>query len=113
MPIAHLPKAATSFVGRAEELANIADLLANPECRLLTLVGPGGIGKTRIGACLLLALAHQNAPQLTAQGQRMFSRMPRTAHPVLAEQAQGRKYVAAAKTDGAVLRFVQRNRFGQ
>ncbi len=43
-----LPAYATSFVGRAEELAEVARLLAEPECRLLTLVGPGGIGKTRL-----------------------------------------------------------------
>jgi predicted ATPase len=35
-------------VGRAEELAEIARLLADPNCRLLTLLGPGGIGKTRL-----------------------------------------------------------------
>jgi predicted ATPase/DNA-binding CsgD family transcriptional regulator len=43
-----LPIPATSFVGRDEELARIANLLADPACRLLTLLGPGGIGKTRL-----------------------------------------------------------------
>lgn len=38
----------TSFVGRKTELAQIAERLASPDCRLLTLVGPGGIGKTRL-----------------------------------------------------------------
>jgi len=33
-------------VGREAELAEIADYLQDPACRLLTLVGPGGIGKT-------------------------------------------------------------------
>ena len=36
------------FVGRAVELRRIAVQLAAPECRLLTLVGPGGVGKTRL-----------------------------------------------------------------
>ena len=38
----------TSFVGRATELAWIAKALARPEGRLVTLVGPGGIGKSRL-----------------------------------------------------------------
>lgn len=43
-----LPFAATPFVGRTAELPEVAALLANPACRLLTLLGPGGIGKTRL-----------------------------------------------------------------
>ncbi len=44
----HLPQQFTSFVGREEELSTICERLADPACRLLTLVGPGGIGKTRL-----------------------------------------------------------------
>jgi len=44
----NLPLQSTPFVGRSEELAEIIRLLANPDCRLLTLLGPGGIGKTRL-----------------------------------------------------------------
>jgi predicted ATPase len=36
------------LVGREEELAELADILADPDCRLVTLVGPGGIGKTHL-----------------------------------------------------------------
>jgi predicted ATPase/DNA-binding SARP family transcriptional activator len=43
---AHIPL--TPFVGREGELAQIADRIEHRECRLLTLVGPGGIGKTRL-----------------------------------------------------------------
>jgi predicted ATPase/DNA-binding SARP family transcriptional activator len=46
--IYRLPPQATPFVGRNNELIEIADLLARPACRLLTLVGPGGIGKTTL-----------------------------------------------------------------
>ncbi|WP_026414553.1 ATP-binding protein [Actinomadura oligospora] len=41
-----LPAEMTSFVGRREELADIERLLAR--CRLVTLTGPGGVGKTRL-----------------------------------------------------------------
>ncbi len=47
-PRHNLPNQPTAFIGRASELADIADRLNNPDCRLLTLVGPGGIGKTRL-----------------------------------------------------------------
>jgi predicted ATPase len=44
----NLPTQSTPFIGRVKELAEIAGLLNDPACRLLTLVGPGGIGKTRL-----------------------------------------------------------------
>ncbi|MFN8418382.1 MAG: tetratricopeptide repeat protein [Anaerolineae bacterium] len=43
-----LPTLATPFVGRVDELATIDQRLNDPDCRLLTLIGPGGIGKTRL-----------------------------------------------------------------
>ena len=43
-----LPRAATPFIGREDELKALAERLDNPNCRLLTLVGPGGAGKTRL-----------------------------------------------------------------
>ena len=44
----NLPPQLTPFIGREEELAETIGRLENPSCRLLTLVGPGGIGKTRL-----------------------------------------------------------------
>jgi predicted ATPase/class 3 adenylate cyclase len=44
----NLPIPATPFLGRRRELAEVLDLLARPEVRLLTLTGPGGTGKTRL-----------------------------------------------------------------
>ncbi len=43
-----LPISSTPFVGREAELAELALSLADPEVRLLTIVGPGGMGKTRL-----------------------------------------------------------------
>lgn len=45
----NLPAQATAFIGREDELAEIRGLLVDdPDCRLLTLLGPGGSGKTRL-----------------------------------------------------------------
>lgn len=44
----NLPVATAPFVGRIQELEQIQAQLVRPSCRLLTLVGPGGIGKTRL-----------------------------------------------------------------
>lgn len=44
----NLPPSPTPFVGREDELEDLVKLLADPDRRLLSLVGPGGIGKTRL-----------------------------------------------------------------
>jgi predicted ATPase/DNA-binding SARP family transcriptional activator len=44
----NLPAPATSFVGREQDLAQVRTLLTG--ARLVTLVGPGGVGKTRLAA---------------------------------------------------------------
>lgn len=43
-----LPTAREPLLGRKPELTQIANLLENPACRLLTIVGFGGMGKTRV-----------------------------------------------------------------
>jgi predicted ATPase/DNA-binding SARP family transcriptional activator len=53
-----LPTPPTPFVGRARELADARDLLLQNDVRLLTIAGPGGIGKTR----LALEVARSAAP---------------------------------------------------
>jgi predicted ATPase/DNA-binding SARP family transcriptional activator len=47
-PENNLPAVQTSFIGREKELAKIGALIRDHACRLLTLVGPGGSGKTRL-----------------------------------------------------------------
>jgi predicted ATPase/DNA-binding SARP family transcriptional activator len=48
VPRHNLPVQTTPFVGRERELAALARLLAEPELRLVTIVGAGGMGKTRL-----------------------------------------------------------------
>jgi hypothetical protein len=44
----NLPPQPTPFIGRRKELAEILARIDSPDCRLLTIVGPGGVGKTRV-----------------------------------------------------------------
>ena len=44
----NIPQASGQLVGRERELTELRRLLAEPDCRLLTLIGPGGNGKTRL-----------------------------------------------------------------
>ncbi|HEU4323655.1 MAG TPA: BTAD domain-containing putative transcriptional regulator [Roseiflexaceae bacterium] len=79
-PRHNLPAQPTSFVGRLAELDDIQRLLAHPECRLVTLAGMGGAGKTRLaieaareqlcafrdGAFFVPLAAAQSADQIVA-----------------------------------------------
>jgi predicted ATPase/transcriptional regulator with XRE-family HTH domain len=47
-PATNLPRALTPFIGREPELAALGQLLQDPQCSLISIVGPGGIGKTRL-----------------------------------------------------------------
>jgi len=58
-----LPLPLTPLIGRDADVRILRHWMANPEVRLVTLVGPGGVGKTRL--CLELAAT------LAASGQRM------------------------------------------
>jgi len=48
LPLSALPAQTTPFIGREAELARLLALLEDPEQRLITLVAPGGMGKSRL-----------------------------------------------------------------
>lgn len=48
----NIPTEMTSFVGRERELTDIEIQLNQPMCRLLTVLGPGGVGKTRLAQAI-------------------------------------------------------------
>lgn len=53
-----LPSPTSGLVGRDRELKEVVDMLSRPQVRLVTLTGPGGIGKTR----LAVAVAEEQSP---------------------------------------------------
>jgi DNA-binding SARP family transcriptional activator/predicted ATPase len=62
--LVRIPAPATRLVGRRQESEAIMDLLSQPDCRLLTLTGPGGSGKTRLAIHLASTWA-ESVPGVT------------------------------------------------
>ncbi|MGH2642255.1 MAG: ATP-binding protein [Actinomycetota bacterium] len=92
----NLPVPTTPFVGRSPELAEVTDILEDPATRLLTIAGPGGIGKTR--------LAIQAANQVSASfpgGLRWVALAP--LRDALAVQAEIAEMFAITEDDEAGL----------
>jgi predicted ATPase/DNA-binding CsgD family transcriptional regulator len=58
--LTHLPAQLTSFIGREREIQTTRALLMRQDVRLLTISGPGGIGKTRLAMVLAMATDLRN-----------------------------------------------------
>ncbi|MFL5624745.1 MAG: hypothetical protein ACJ788_04025 [Ktedonobacteraceae bacterium] len=58
LPPHNLPAQLTFLIGREQETQAICAILRRPETHLLTLLGTGGIGKTRLGLRVALDLLH-------------------------------------------------------
>src|SRR3989441_3030006 len=57
----HLPAPSTSLIGRAHDVQMVLDRLRQPSVRLLTLLGTGGVGKTRLALEVTRAARHDFA----------------------------------------------------
>jgi len=99
----HLPLPATTFVGRAGELKNILELLT--AARLVTLVGLGGVGKTRLALQAASAFSRTTVPNPTTLA-TYFLRADLLTTPRQLVQALARILHLAPKPGGSLIEQV-------
>jgi predicted ATPase/DNA-binding CsgD family transcriptional regulator len=83
-PADSLPVPLTSLVGRAADVIAVGDLLRREEVRLVTLTGPGGIGKTRLAIKVAESVAAEFPDGV------WFVPLAQLRNPALVTQAIGR-----------------------
>lgn len=89
-----LPVSATTFYGRTQEIQQLTDTIRARGNRLLTVVGPGGMGKTRL--CVEVASANANAFEEGAAFVALAGLSRVTQVPLAIATALGMSGVAAA-----------------
>ena len=96
IPAHNLPPQLTPFVGREVDQREVGHRLADQTCRLLTLVGPGGCGKTRLALQTAQSLLTQAGKQIPfADGIYLVSLVSlRSADHIAAAIAQALNFTA-------------------
>lgn len=79
----NLEAALSPLVGRERELAQILERLQSPACRLLTLIGIGGVGKTRLALEAAVQLTHLSTSQSRFADGIFFARLEHVENDAL------------------------------
>ena len=108
--IENLPAQRTTLIGREDELGRLRELTLDPDIRLLTLTGAGGIGKTR----LLIELGRQMAESFS--GGVYYVPLDKVSQSALVPsevaRALGVNPIAEISLETAIFRFLRQNLIG-